>query len=129
VECRTDNGFNLRDLVLQELVKIIVVYYIKKIQIKIQMGNFYTISIKNYIFVFSTQRGCLTWKKNSIMVFTFRSKRESKGKIHPRTSYGGPEGEYSYSFALSLTSSLDGNEWSTPRPGRFTSGKDPVPIV
>jgi hypothetical protein len=24
---------------------------------------------------------------------------------------------------------LDEGEWSTPRPGRFTSGKDPVPIV
>jgi hypothetical protein len=24
---------------------------------------------------------------------------------------------------------LDGNEWLTPRSGRFTDGKDPVPIV
>ena len=32
-----------------------------------------------------------------------------------------------YSSTLSLTSALDG--WSTPRPGRFTPGKDPVPIV
>ena len=30
---------------------------------------------------------------------------------------------------LFLTSALDGGEWSTPRPGRFTPGKDPVPIV
>jgi len=29
----------------------------------------------------------------------------------------------------SLTSTLDGSGWSTPRPGRFTPGKDPVPIV
>jgi hypothetical protein len=34
-----------------------------------------------------------------------------------------------YSSALSLTSSLDGGEWSTPRSGRFTPGKIPVPIV
>jgi hypothetical protein len=34
-----------------------------------------------------------------------------------------------YSSALSLTSELDGGGWSTPRPGRFTPGKDPVPIV
>jgi len=27
---------------------------------------------------------------------------------------------------LSLTSALDGGEWSTPRPGRFTPGNDPV---
>jgi hypothetical protein len=34
-----------------------------------------------------------------------------------------------YSSTLSLTSVLDGSGWSTPRPGRFTPGKDPVPIV
>ena len=34
-----------------------------------------------------------------------------------------------YSATLSLTSALDGGGWSTPRPGRFTPGNDPVPIV
>ena len=34
-----------------------------------------------------------------------------------------------YSFTLSLTSVLDGGGWSTPHPGHFTPGKDPVPIV
>jgi len=35
-----------------------------------------------------------------------------------------------YSSTLSLTSALDGGgEQSTPRPDRFTPGKDPVPIV
>ena len=34
-----------------------------------------------------------------------------------------------YSPTLSLTLALDGSEWSTPSPGRFTPGKDPVPIV
>ena len=29
----------------------------------------------------------------------------------------------------SLTSALDGEGWSTPRAGRFTPGKEPVPIV
>ena len=28
-----------------------------------------------------------------------------------------------------MTSALDGGGWSTPRPGCFTHGKDPVPIV
>jgi hypothetical protein len=28
-----------------------------------------------------------------------------------------------------VTSALEGGEWSAPRPGRFTPGKDPVPIV
>ena len=32
-----DNAFNLRDLVLQELVKVIVVCYIKRLKIEIQM--------------------------------------------------------------------------------------------
>ena len=34
-----------------------------------------------------------------------------------------------YSSTLSLPRHLDGGEWSTPRPGHFTPGKDPVPIV
>ena len=34
-----------------------------------------------------------------------------------------------YSSTLSLISALGGDGWSTPRPGRLTSGKDPVPIV
>ena len=34
-----------------------------------------------------------------------------------------------YSSTLSLTSALYEGGWSTPRPGRFTHRKDPVPIV
>jgi hypothetical protein len=34
-----------------------------------------------------------------------------------------------YSSTFSVTSALDGGGWSTPRPGRFTLGKDPAPIV
>ena len=34
-----------------------------------------------------------------------------------------------YSSTLCLTSALDGSGCSTPRPGRFTPEKDPVPIV
>jgi hypothetical protein len=45
VECTIDNAFNLRDLVLKELVKIIVVYHIK-LKIKIQMWYFCTINVK-----------------------------------------------------------------------------------
>ena len=49
--------------------------------------------------------------------------------VRPRTGYEGPEGEERYSSTLSLTSALDWGGWSTPRPGRFTTGKDPIPIV
>jgi hypothetical protein len=33
------------------------------------------------------------------------------------------------SSTLSLTSALDGGGWSTPRPGRFTPGNNPVLIA
>jgi hypothetical protein len=38
VECTIDNATNLRDLVLQELVKIIVVCYIKNLRLKFKCG-------------------------------------------------------------------------------------------
>jgi hypothetical protein len=52
---------------------------------------------------------------------------EQKG--HPITAREGTEGEYTYSSTLPLTSTLDRSEWSMPRPGRFTPGKDPIPIA
>ena len=51
------------------------------------------------------------------------------GKVLPRRGYEGPEGEQMYSSTLPSTSALDGGGRSAPRPGRFTPGKDPVPIV
>jgi len=56
-------------------------------------------------------------------------KGKGKGKGHLVTGHEGPEGEQRYSSTLSLTSALDEGGWSTPRPGRFTPGKHPVPIV
>jgi hypothetical protein len=52
-----------------------------------------------------------------------------KDKVHPRTDHEGPEGEHMYSSTLPSISALDGSVWSTPRPGRFTPGNYPVPIV
>jgi len=40
VECTNDNAFNLRDLVLQVLVKTDLVCYTKKLKIKIHMWYF-----------------------------------------------------------------------------------------
>jgi hypothetical protein len=51
-----------------------------------------------------------------------------KDNVHPRTGYEDSEGEQIYSSALPLTSALGGGG-STPRPGCFTPGKDPVPTV
>ena len=56
-------------------------------------------------------------------------KGKGKGKFYPIKGHEGPEVEQRYSSTLSLTLALDGSRWSTPRPGRFTPGKDPVPIV
>ena len=56
-------------------------------------------------------------------------KSKGKGKVLPRTGHEGPEGEQMYSSTLPSTSALDGGGYSTPRPGRFTPGKDPVPTV
>ena len=49
--------------------------------------------------------------------------------VHPIAGQEGPKGEQMYSSTLPSTSALDGGRWSMPRPGRFTPGKDPVPIV
>ena len=54
-----------------------------------------------------------------------------KGKVLPRTGHEGPEGQQRYSSTLSLTSAVDGSGCSTPRPGRFTPGKEtryPLPL-
>jgi hypothetical protein len=53
----------------------------------------------------------------------------TEGKVHSVTCHEGPEMEYSYSSTLPLSSALDRDEWSTPRPDRFTPGNDPVAIV
>ena len=50
-------------------------------------------------------------------------------KVHSITDHEGPELDQRYSPTLSLTSALYGGGWSMSRPGRFTPGKDPVPIV
>ena len=47
-----------------------------------------------------------------------------KCTVRPRTGHEGPEGEYSYTSTLSLTSALDAGAWLTPRHGHFTPGKE-----
>jgi hypothetical protein len=44
--------------------------------------------------------------------------------VYPLTGSEVPEGDKRYSFTLSLTSALEVGGWSTPRPGRFTPGKE-----
>jgi hypothetical protein len=54
----------------------------------------------------------------------FRVQSKSLPYNRPRRSRGGVE-VWLYSF---VTSALEGGGWPVPLPGRFTSGKDPVPI-
>ena len=68
-------------------------------------------------------------KSYIFIIYVCSVKGKGKGKVHPRTGHKGPEGELRYSSTLSLPSALDGGGWSTPRPGRFTPGEDPLPIV
>jgi hypothetical protein len=45
---------------------------------------------------------------------------DQDGMMDSHTSDGGVLGEWRYSSMHSLTSALDGGEWSPSRPGRFT---------
>ena len=74
---------------------------------------------------YSARWRLLVWECRRHVVLPGRG-NGTEGKVHPRTGHKGP-GEYT--STLSLTSALEGDGRSTPRPGRFTSGKDPVPIV
>jgi hypothetical protein len=64
-----------------------------------------------------------------ISVVLLYQKGKGKGKVLPRIGHEGPEGEQIYSSTLPSTSALDGDGWSTPRPGSFTPGKELLPIV
>jgi hypothetical protein len=46
-----------------------------------------------------------------------------KGKVHPRTGHGGPQGEQIYSSTLSLTSALDAVRGRRHVPGTLLPGK------
>ena len=52
-------------------------------------------------------------------LFTFK-----KGKVRPTTDHKGPERKLRYSSTLSLTSALYAGGRLTPRPDRFTPGKE-----
>jgi hypothetical protein len=56
----------------------------------------------------------------------FRVKGKGKGRYPVRPE--GPDGGRGIAQSF-LTSALEGGGWSAPRPGPFTPGKDPVPIV
>jgi hypothetical protein len=72
--------------------------------------------------------------KNSACVYVISySKTYKKVKVKVKFTLEqatkAQKGVWRYSPTVSLTSTLDEGGWSIPRPGRFTPGKDPVPIV
>ena len=82
------------------------------------------------IFKNQTQR---TWRKKAPAGFVENPNTclvsGVKVKVTLEQATKAQRGEQMYRSALPLTSALDGGGWSTPRPGRFTPGKDPAPIV
>ena len=53
---------------------------------------------------------------------------KGKGKIHPKTSHEGPEGEYVHSPTLSLTLALVGVGGQRQAPAALLSGKTRYPL-
>jgi hypothetical protein len=51
------------------------------------------------------------------------------GKSSPVTGLNWPRGWIEVQIYPFVTSAIERGGWSAPRPGRFTPGKDPVPIV
>ena len=51
-----------------------------------------------------------------------------KGKVHPITGHEGPEGEYRYSYTLSLTSALDEVDGQRYAPTDLPPGKTRYPL-
>ena len=52
-----------------------------------------------------------------------------KLNVNPLQAYADTDGRRRYSSNSFASSVLQGVGWSAPHPGRFTSRKDPVPIV
>jgi hypothetical protein len=48
---------------------------------------------------------------------------KGKGQVRPRTGHEGSEGKWMRSSTLSLTSTLEGSAWLTPRPANLPPGK------
>ena len=59
--------------------------------------------------------------------FKIKGKGKGKGKVQRRTVHEGPE--WSRGITTFFKPSARWGGWSTSRPGRFTSGNNPVPIV
>jgi hypothetical protein len=77
-------------------------------------------------------RSTHSWKRKSLTPTGFERRTVQPvayslhHKVHTRTGHAEPYGEYSYTSTPSLTSALDVGGWSTPRPGCFTPGKEPL---
>jgi len=57
-------------------------------------------------------------------LFDLLCRAQVKGKLHLGTDHDGPQRENRHSSIISLILALDGGQWSTPRTGRYTPGKE-----
>jgi len=69
--------------------------------------------------------GKMVAKKRSWAVCAVRG---IAGNVHTTTGHEGPEGEYSYSFTLSLTSALEGVGGQRQAPAALPPGKTRYPL-
>ena len=64
------------------------------------------------------------WSDRDLNILYIGDIVNKRYKVHPKTSHEDPERDGSYSSTLSLTSALDRGGSSTPRPDRFSPGKE-----
>jgi hypothetical protein len=60
---------------------------------------------------------------------THGGRSKGKGKVHPRTGHEGPQRGIEVQLYSFVDLGARWGVWSTPRPGRFTPGKEPESIV
>ena len=72
----------------------------------------------------------ISWTgKNYLMAVWGRRVKVKKVKFTLAQATKAQKGSGGIASTLSLNSALDGVGWSTPRSGRFTTGKDWVPVL
>jgi hypothetical protein len=91
--------------------------------------KWYTYTLKwlcDFYSIYTTDKcGCGSQVGDQCPTLQIQHYAKGKSKVHPTTGHEGPEGEYRYSFTLSLNSALDGGGWSMPCPSRLPLGKRP----
>jgi len=85
--------------------------------------------VKKFHAFYGTCGFITAFRKTGYLFLFWALYRPIIGKGIPYNTPCRPRGKYRYSSTLSLTSALGVVGWSTPRPSRSTTEKNPVPIV